>query len=222
MSDMSELYKVPSPEEVEALLRGDYTVDEPAPEQKGQVMEVGASENSPGGNSEVMEVGASENSPGGDRAAHSDRQTDDEITDLLPMDWADAIEVMARKFFDASVSAGTALDIYEFFNKCGVTDVEVEREQAYRESVRIIRQESNERIESLSKLITRLYLDLWYIEQTAGALMQLCDRYSPDELKAIASLITHQCMQSRTNISSHTETEHYPQIAIKRHERSTT
>ncbi|MEB3277754.1 MAG: hypothetical protein VKK42_02385 [Lyngbya sp.] len=267
---MSELYKVPSPEEVEALLRGDYTKDEAAPEiapgenqavaQCDREPRIGASLEPLDGDPRVwrfseklhsgiklkiLELFSCEmedpdclddlteeltdfiweqiNSCPELKPEESDREPPiEEIENLLPMDWADAIEVMARKFFDASISAGTAFDIYQFFNKCGVADVEVEREQAYRESVRQIRRESNERIEKLSKLITRLYLDLHHIEQIAGALMQLVDRYPPEELKAIASLITHQCMGSRANISSHTETEHYPNIVIGRHnERST-
>ncbi len=70
MTETSQLYQVPNPEEVDALLKGDFGVDEAAPQDlpgEGKVLEVGdrTGENSEvpevgdrtGGNSEVLEVG---------------------------------------------------------------------------------------------------------------------------------------------------------------------
>ncbi|WP_413160080.1 hypothetical protein ACL6C3_16815 [Capilliphycus salinus ALCB114379] len=239
MSELSELYQVPAPDEVESLLRGDFTKDEAAPKDSPgrdrAAAQVGDRENPPGANSKVLEVRDRKDSKVMEVRDRKDSKVmevrdrqkpslSDQITELLPMDWETALEIMADQFFDTSISTAYAGEIHEFLDLCGVIeDIGEQREEAYRESVREIRRESNERIEKLSKLVTRLYLDLYHIEQIAGALMQVADRYSPDELKAIASLITHQSIESRNHISSHTETDHYPQAIIKiNHERSTT
>lgn len=198
-------------EEIDKLLLGDYAVDEAPPEK---VMEVRDDENS-----KVMEV--------------RDRMDADskvlEVRETLPGEggdhlltyWSIALVTMAEKFFDVEISVDRALEIYEYLDGYGSIDASVdEREEAYRESIREIRRESNVRIDSLSRLITRLYLDLWHMEQIAGALMEVCDSYSPEDLKAIASLITNTGMRGRQAISSHTETDHYPQTLIKHNHES--
>ena len=186
-----------NPEEVNELLRSDYTKDDPP------------AENAPGENSKVMEAR--------DRIFAEDAAMIVQLKELMeacspPL----GEEIPTEEWHSRLAIAITNLIRQENDDRDDRTP------QFHRETIRKINAEHAQQINKLGDLINQLYLNFYYIRQIASVLARGSGEYSPEQKSAIANLIIEEASRSLQRITDHNQTSHYPSALIQKNERTTT